>query len=96
MFVQVRNARGFGNSRLSVVYRGNAFTYQSPCLAIVLDDHGTTVAALVLLHQLLRHLVSILDIVTAASPLELVVFTDGEGLIGKVVVCRRVIVSRVR
>lgn len=85
------------NSQQSVVYRGNGFTYQSPCLAIVLDDHGTTVAALVLLHQLLRHLVSILNIFTAASPLELVGVTDGEGLTtGKVVVCRRVIVSRIR
>jgi len=78
------------------VYRRNAFTYQSSCLAIVLDDHGTTVPAPVLLHQLLRHLVAILDIVTTTSPLELVGVTDGEGLAGKVVVCRRVIVSIVR
>lgn len=92
----MRNARGTDNSRQRVVYRGNVLTYQSPCLAIMLDDHGTTVAALVLLHQLLRHLVSILNIITATSPLELVGVTDGEGLAGKVVVCRRVIVSRIR
>lgn len=37
-----------------------------------------------------------LNVVAAASPLEFVVLTDGESLVGKVVVCRGVIVSRVR
>ncbi len=72
------------------------YTYQSPCLIIVLDDHGTTVAALILLHQLLRNLVAVLNIVAASSPLELVVLSDGESLIGKVVVCRGVLVSGIR
>ena len=62
----------------------------------MLDDHGASIAALVFLHQLLRNLVAVLNIVDAASPLELVVLSDRESLVGEVVVWRRVIVSGVR
>lgn len=57
--------------------------YQSPCLIIVFNYHRAAITSLVLLfHELLRHRVSIENIVTAASPLELVVFSDGKCLVG--------------
>lgn len=76
--------------------RGNAFTYQSPCLIIVLNYDGATVPALFFLHQLPRHRVPVLNIVAAASPLELLVLADRKCLVGKVVVCRVEIISRER